>query len=93
MVVGFADSEELLLADSAPSILEILTAADERNDLHLHVSQLPEPYRSAIRRKFFDGHSYEQIASSMGVPSKTVRSWAWRAFRKLRAKLELARET
>ena len=44
--------------------------------------------RAALRGTFFDGSTYEDLASRMNVPLGTMKSWIRRAMIKLKACLE-----
>ncbi|MCE5314203.1 MAG: RNA polymerase sigma factor [Armatimonadota bacterium] len=52
------------------------------------VDGLPEKRRSAVILKFRMGLTYDEIASVMGVPDGTVKSWVHYALKKLRKSLE-----
>jgi RNA polymerase sigma factor (sigma-70 family) len=52
-----------------------------------HVDRLPEPYRSTVLLRFFDGKSSEEIGHAAGVPAATVRWRLNKAIAMLRAEL------
>lgn len=57
------------------------------NELHVIVAKLQPNYRSAISLHYWEGKSYEEIATIMDAPVGTVRSWLNRAKAKLREEL------
>jgi RNA polymerase sigma-70 factor (ECF subfamily) len=63
-------------------------AADERARLDLCLEQLDQRRRDLIRTAFFDGASYEELASRSGSPLGSVKSWIRRGLAQLRACLE-----
>jgi RNA polymerase sigma-70 factor (ECF subfamily) len=48
---------------------------------------LPEPFRSTLILREMEGHSYEEVATILGVSIGTVESRIFRARCKLRALL------
>ena len=76
------------VADASPSALTNLEDDEERQRLASCLGGLEEPQRSAIRRAFFDGVTYEALASQAGVPIGTMKSWIRRALLKLRGCLD-----
>lgn len=67
-------------------------AATEREELRRRVraamERLPEPFRSTLVLREMEGHTYEEIATILGVSMGTVESRLFRARCKLRALLE-----
>jgi RNA polymerase sigma factor (sigma-70 family) len=49
---------------------------------------LAERERVALRGAFFDGNTYEEVATRMSVPLGTMKSWIRRAIIKLKSCLE-----
>lgn len=76
------------LADPAPDALDRLEAAGEARRLHLCLSELEGPQRTAIRTAFFEGASYPELAQRLQTPLGTLKSWVRRGLLKLRACLE-----
>jgi RNA polymerase sigma-70 factor (ECF subfamily) len=51
------------------------------------LERLPEPFRSTLILREMEGHSYEEVATILGVSIGTVESRIFRARCKLRALL------
>ena len=52
------------------------------------IAQLPEVYQSALRLHYWLGHTVTEIATLLGVPENTVKSYLHRARRLLQTLLE-----
>jgi RNA polymerase sigma-70 factor (ECF subfamily) len=52
-------------------------------DVHHILSQLPEKYRQVITLFYLEQKSYEMVASLLGVPLGTVKTFLYRAKREL----------
>lgn len=52
------------------------------------VSNLRDPYRDAILRRYFDDQSFTAIAAARGVSEATARTWVHRGLKELRARLD-----
>ena len=52
------------------------------------VDGLPDPYRDAVLRRYFDDQTHRQIADARGVPEATARTWVHRGVKLLRARLD-----
>lgn len=63
-----ADDDRLSAAERVSSMIAT------RNDLQAAVDALPEHYRVPLQMRDMEGHSYEQIADSLGIELNTVRS-------------------
>jgi RNA polymerase sigma-70 factor (ECF subfamily) len=62
--------------------------ADERAAaLHAAIETLPAHFRDAVRMRYLDGLSYEQIAAATGRPEATVRTHLHRGLLRLRERL------
>src|SRR5262249_44606152 len=83
-----ARHETLAVRDDAVAGTDDLVAEAE---IHARVVQsvlaLPEPERSAVLLRFFEGLPPRVIAARTGVPVATVRSRVRRALERLRARL------
>jgi len=63
---------------------------DERENIRRAVKELTPPeYRAVIEAYFWDGKSYQQIASEHNVPTATIGTWLRRAKTQLRKELSL----
>ncbi len=71
-----------------PSPLEELEIEDLRAVVRATMEQLPEPFRSTLKLRELEGHSYEDVAGILGVSIGTVESRIFRARTKLRALLD-----
>jgi RNA polymerase sigma-70 factor (ECF subfamily) len=63
---------------------EVLERAETRDLVHMAVANLPEPYRTALTRKYVDGESLEALAGELGISvdaAKSLLARARRAFR------------
>lgn len=76
------------IADEGPSPLHEADAAGERARLAWCMEQLDRRRRTLIRTAFFEGATYEELASRIGSPLGTVKSWIRRGLQQLRACLE-----
>jgi len=76
------------VADSATGADAALESLQEYVKLHGCLDGLASHERAALRGAFFDGSTYEDLATRMKVPLGTMKSWIRRAMVKLRACLE-----
>ena len=81
--------------DAATDVADRTAAADttlesmqEQAKLHGCLDGLAAHERAALRGAFFDGNTYEDLATRMKVPLGTMKSWIRRAMVKLKACLE-----
>ncbi|MEG3192630.1 sigma-70 family RNA polymerase sigma factor [Lysobacter sp. D1-1-M9] len=63
-------------------------AATDRERLGACMEQLDTRRRTLIRTAFFDGATYEELATRIGSPLGSVKSWIRRGLQQLRACLE-----
>ncbi len=49
------------------------------------LDSLDDNQQKAIRTAFFEGRTYEDVASLFGVPTGTMKSWIRRSLMKLKA--------
>jgi RNA polymerase sigma-70 factor (ECF subfamily) len=76
------------VADSAAGADGALESLQEHVKLHGCLDGLASHERAALRGAFFDGSTYEDLATRMKVPLGTMKSWIRRAMVKLKACLE-----
>jgi RNA polymerase sigma-70 factor, ECF subfamily len=76
------------VADSAAGADAALESSQEHVKLHGCLDGLASHERAALRGAFFDGSTYEDLATRMKVPLGTMKSWIRRAMFKLKACLE-----
>jgi RNA polymerase sigma-70 factor (ECF subfamily) len=76
------------IADTASGADRNIESAQEYARLHGCLDGLASHERTALRGAFFDGSTYEDLASRMNVPLGTMKSWIRRAMIKLKACLE-----
>jgi RNA polymerase sigma factor (sigma-70 family) len=76
------------VADSAAGADTALETLQEHVKLHGCLDGLASHERAALRGAFFDGSTYEDLATRMKVPLGTMKSWIHRAMVKLKACLE-----
>jgi RNA polymerase sigma-70 factor (ECF subfamily) len=74
--------------EGQPSTADLLIGHEVLQELHAAVHRLQEPYRSAIRRRFFDDQSAHAIASGLSLPLNTVRTHLRRGLQRLRRDLD-----
>ena len=80
-----AELEEETLHGSAadsPEVQAIAAEASER--LRAAVATLPPNYRAAIELRHFQGLSYQEMSEVLDAPLSDVKSWLFRARRRLR---------
>jgi RNA polymerase sigma-70 factor (ECF subfamily) len=82
------DDEEIQIADSAPSPLELIERKEVQSMIHQAIDALPHPYRLAITLYHLNELSYEEIAQAMNVPIGTVKTYLFRARAALKSKLK-----
>jgi RNA polymerase sigma-70 factor (ECF subfamily) len=76
------------VADPAPSPLNVTEREDDTSRLGHCMEQLDSKRRTLIRTAFFDGATYEELATRTGSPLGSVKSWIRRGLQQLRACLE-----
>ena len=81
--------------EAARSVAADETPADERiaiaqRDARIHacLETLADDQRTAIRRAFFDGATYVQLAEDAGVPTSTMKSRVHRGLARLKQCIE-----
>ncbi|SEL07298.1 RNA polymerase sigma-70 factor, ECF subfamily [Pseudoxanthomonas sp. GM95] len=76
------------LIDTSPRVEQMAEAAMEAHGLEVCLDELEPQRRSLIRTAFFEGSTYEELATRSGTPLGTVKSWIRRSLTKLKACLE-----
>jgi len=76
-----------LLTDPAPGPEARVIAAEKSARLRAAIVALPPNYRAAIELRHFQGLSYREMSEALGAPLSSVKSWLFRARRKLRRML------
>lgn len=72
------------LADTTPSPEAQAIAAETSARLRAAIAALPLNYRAAIELRHFQGLSYQEMSAALGAPLSDVKSWLFRARRRLR---------
>lgn len=72
------------VADETPTAEDRLVEREGAGRLHLCLDQLEEKQRAAIRRAFFGGMTYAELAEREAVPLGTMKSWVRRGLHKLK---------
>ncbi|MBP7650283.1 MAG: sigma-70 family RNA polymerase sigma factor [Phenylobacterium sp.] len=80
--------EELEIDDGQPLADALLEAAQDGEALGRCLSELDERTEKVIRTAFFEGVTYEALATRMDAPLGTVKSWIRRGLAKLKGCLE-----
>jgi RNA polymerase sigma-70 factor (ECF subfamily) len=75
---------ETPLADPAPGPEAQAIATDTAAQLRTAIAALPSNYRAVIELRHFQGLSYQEMSDALNVPISDVKSWLFRARRKLR---------
>jgi RNA polymerase sigma factor (sigma-70 family) len=76
------------IVDPAPGADRALEKSEANARLQVCLDTLAERESAALRAAFFDGNTYEELATRMGVPLGTIKSTIRRAMIKLKACLE-----
>jgi RNA polymerase sigma-70 factor (ECF subfamily) len=76
------------VADGRVDLEEGLLAAEERRKVRQALDGLAEKYRSVLILMYYQKMSYDQIASVLGAPMKTVETRLYRARKLLRQSLQ-----
>lgn len=75
---------ETIAETNMPTYLE----DEQKQEVRTAVKQLmPPEYRQVIEAYYWDGKSYEEIATDLHIPLNTVRTWLRRAKLQLKEKL------
>lgn len=77
-----------VIADPSPAPDERAIAAERSTMIRAAVAALPPNYRAAIELRHFQGLSYREMSEELGAPLSDVKSWLFRARRKLQDMLE-----
>jgi len=80
--------EETLAADTTPGPEAQAISAETAAQLRAAIAGLPPNYHAAIELRHFQGLSYQEIGEALGAPLSDVKSWLFRARRRLRAVLD-----
>jgi len=76
------------LESSVPSSEELVQRANLQREIAGHVVALPEPYRTVVLLRWYEGLLPREIAERLGRPVETVNTQLTRAHERLRAKLD-----
>jgi RNA polymerase sigma-70 factor (ECF subfamily) len=76
------------LADAAPGPEARAIANDASARLRAAIATLPPHYCAAIELRHFQGLSYQEMSAALGAPLSDVKSWLFRARRRLRQALQ-----
>ncbi len=79
---------EETLPQTQPGPEEAVVTADTLARLRDALAALPAHYRQVIELRHFEGLSYEEIGRVLDEPLSTVKTWLFRARRRLRQALE-----
>ncbi len=77
-------------SSEAPGPLELLARAADARQLAGCIEHLSAPQRHCVALAFFDGCSHAQVATRMGAPLGSVKSWLRRALVALKNCLDRA---
>lgn len=79
------DPDEL---PESPSAIAAAESGEDRRRLESCIGELEEQRRRMIRAAFFEGSTYEELATRSGTPLGTVKSWIRRGLAQLKACLQ-----
>ncbi|OYT98581.1 MAG: RNA polymerase sigma-e factor sigma-24 [Burkholderiales bacterium PBB1] len=80
------------MADPSSGPLEMLSQASEARALTHCMDGLSAQQRQSVALAFYDGLTHAEVASHLGQPLGTVKSWVRRALAALKGCLEQARQ-
>ena len=83
------ESVEKPPSESAHDPAMILEAHERKQALREAVDDLPNHFRDALRLRFLEDRTYEEIATATGRPEATVRAHVHRGLLRLRKRLAL----
>ena len=83
-----AREERVARGESQSSVADVVLHGSILAEVELAVSQLEEPYQSAVRARYFEGQSTQDIARATATTDNAVRKRLWRAREKLRQILD-----
>lgn len=73
------------LPEPAPGFL----AAEDRDQLHRALQELPPKYRAVLVLRFYEDRSVEDVAAILGCPTNTVKTQTARALERIRVSPQL----
>lgn len=76
--------EETTRSETTPSIEAQTIAAETSDRLRAAITKLAPNYRAVIELRHFQGLSYKEMSEALNVPLSDVKSWLFRARRRLR---------
>ena len=76
--------EETTRSETTPSIEAQAIAAETSDRLRAAIAKLSPNYRAAIELRHFQGLSYKEMSEALNAPLSDVKSWLFRARRRLR---------
>jgi RNA polymerase sigma-70 factor (ECF subfamily) len=77
------DAEDI--ADDHESGLDAVLRTETSTRLDGCIAELEDQQQKALKTAFFDGRTYEDVATLFGVPTGTMKSWIRRSLIKLKA--------
>jgi RNA polymerase sigma-70 factor (ECF subfamily) len=80
--------EEIFVTEQCPSPQAQTIAGEVSERLRAAVAALPPNYRAAIELRHFRGLSYQEMSEMLNAPLSDIKSWLFRARRKLREVLK-----
>lgn len=86
--VQLDEASQEAVADEAPTPAALAERSQERQRLELCLRALPERQGKLVREAFFTGTPYAELATRLGVPLGTMKSWIRRSLIQLKACLE-----
>jgi RNA polymerase sigma-70 factor (ECF subfamily) len=81
-------NEEISPDNTAPNPEAQIITAEATDRLRAAIVDLPPNYRAAIELRHFQGLSYREMSETLDTPLSDVKSWLFRARRRLREVLK-----
>lgn len=83
----FNQSQHEVIESSESLTLDEIIGSEDVERINCALNKLDEKYRIVIQRHYFAGEALREIASDLGIPSETVRTWHARARAQLKQML------
>jgi RNA polymerase sigma factor (sigma-70 family) len=80
------------IPDDTPSVQEKILKNEEKEQLNVFLSELPQQYQTVILKYYAENKSYQQIAKEEHVSIKTIETRLYRGKKLLKYRFEEAKE-
>ena len=82
------DYDLRVISDSQIAILEEIESSEHKQQLVKCLKELNSHVRQAVYQIYYNGLSYEELATQYGKPLNTVKAWVFRGLPKLKQCME-----